>query len=203
MRAWCAWVQRVLGIHVEVEDHNGPDWNTPRHVRAFVWGEEEHWSYVPSFPALRLTIRNNIFIGTNPASFLRMKPGGTYYSSIKILGNTFYGGGIHADGIQLNSTSGNLLRDNIIKGSVHITDRSAWDVSYNCYPDGNPPGEPLGANASTANPLFVNPGGTAAADYKLQSTSPVRSAGVELPDLTNDYWGTARTSPVSLGAHEF
>lgn len=32
MRAWCAWAQRVFGIHVEVKDHNAHQYGTPPYL---------------------------------------------------------------------------------------------------------------------------------------------------------------------------
>lgn len=55
----------------------------------------------------------------------------------------------------------------------------------------------------TTNPNFASAGGTTAASYYLQSTSPCKTAGTTLSYVTDDYWGTSRTSSYSIGAHEY
>ena len=44
----------------------------------------------------------------------------------------------------------------------------------------------------TANPQFVNNTGTATGDYRLQSTSPARGAGLALAGVATDFLGTPR-----------
>lgn len=44
----------------------------------------------------------------------------------------------------------------------------------------------------TANPMFVNNTGTASGDYRLQSNSPARGAGLALAGITTDFAGDAR-----------
>ncbi|HEY0156149.1 MAG TPA: hypothetical protein VGF28_02540, partial [Thermoanaerobaculia bacterium] len=60
-----------------------------------------------------------------------------------------------------------------------------------------------GVGDVTSNPLLVNAGGWSATDYKLTSTSPVKTAGTTNSSVTTDYWGTARTASYSIGAHEY
>jgi hypothetical protein len=43
-----------------------------------------------------------------------------------------------------------------------------------------------------ANPLFVNNTGTASGDYRLQSSSPARGAGLSLAGIATDFLGMAR-----------
>jgi hypothetical protein len=43
-----------------------------------------------------------------------------------------------------------------------------------------------------ANPLFVNNTGTASGDYRLQSSSPARGAGLSLAGIATDFLGNAR-----------
>lgn len=57
----------------------------------------------------------------------------------------------------------------------------------------------VGANV-TADPLFANRG---TGDYRLQSSSPVTQAGLDLTaTIPADKDGVARTVPVSIGAYE-
>lgn len=60
------------------------------------------------------------------------------------------------------------------------------------------------ANSLNANPLFVNPTGTAdTVDLHLQSTSPAIGSAVVLASVTNDFDGDSRTlSPPDIGADE-
>ena len=55
----------------------------------------------------------------------------------------------------------------------------------------------------SVDPMFVNYGDSTAAgaDFHLQPGSPLKGAGVTLPQVTNDYYGTSRgTSGYSIGA---
>ena len=56
-------------------------------------------------------------------------------------------------------------------------------------------------NSFQADPMFVAPGGTPA-DLTLQPGSPCASSGTTLPTVLDDIFGTPRTPPVSIGAHE-
>jgi len=60
------------------------------------------------------------------------------------------------------------------------------------------------ASLNFGNPQFVNPGGFAATDYKLQKSSPAINAGVSLPE-SKDYFGNPRpiNGGYDIGAHEF
>lgn len=57
----------------------------------------------------------------------------------------------------------------------------------------------------TADPQFVNNTGTVAGDYRLQSSSPARGAGLALAGIATDFNGTARpqSGTTDLGAHLF
>lgn len=56
-----------------------------------------------------------------------------------------------------------------------------------------------------ADPQFVNNTGTATGDYRLQSTSPARSAGLALAGITTDFAGTAlpQSGTTDIGAYQF
>jgi hypothetical protein len=60
------------------------------------------------------------------------------------------------------------------------------------------------ANSIITDPTLVNPGGTTAVDYKLQSSSPCINTGTNV-GITTDYWGSARPQglAVDMGAHEY
>lgn len=45
---------------------------------------------------------------------------------------------------------------------------------------------------------FVDP----AAQFKLKENSPMRDAGKYIPAIKTDFWGTPRTAPFCIGAHE-
>jgi hypothetical protein len=69
-------------------------------------------------------------------------------------------------------------------------------------------GSPVGYET---NPLLVNPGGSADTDYKLQASSPMRDAGLNLPALfgidpgPHDYFETSipQNGSYDVGAHEY
>jgi len=56
-----------------------------------------------------------------------------------------------------------------------------------------------------ADPKFVNSTGTATGDYRLQSTSPARGAGLALAGITGDFAGTTRpqSGTTDIGAYLF
>lgn len=56
------------------------------------------------------------------------------------------------------------------------------------------------ANSVNSNPLFVN---AASGNFQLQSGSPGATAGLTIGAVTEDYAGTSRTAPYSMGAYEF
>jgi hypothetical protein len=176
------------------------NWATSRYpARAFTWGGEDLPWGDGSNHARNVVVRNNLFVNQADAAFMRMASTLTY-SNFRFVGNTFHNAGIFADTMKNGSGSGNVLKDNIIKGGVHLSNRDTWDISHNAYPDGNSYGEPLGANAVTASPMFVNPGGFSPSDYALQASSPMRGRGVALADLPRDMAGALRGDPPSLGA---
>ncbi len=121
-----------------------------------------------------------------------------WYRDIRIIGNTFTNSGIAADPVLGGSTNGNVLKNNIIGGRAFFAEAGAWDVSHNAFPNGGA----IGANAITANPLYVNAGANTAEGFKLQATSPLRDRGVTLPDLTGDFFGTSRGTSTTIGAHD-
>jgi len=60
------------------------------------------------------------------------------------------------------------------------------------------------ANSISANPLFVNPGGTAAIDYRLTPASPCIKKGISLIAIFGiDYWGMERSTACDIGIHEY
>ncbi len=61
------------------------------------------------------------------------------------------------------------------------------------------------AGTIIADPRFVNNTGTASGDYRLQSNSPARGAGLALAGITADFAGTVRpqSGTTDIGAHLF
>ncbi len=180
------------------------NWSTSRYpARAFAWGGEDLPWAAGSNNAVNVTVRNNIFANQGDAAFVRMSNQLTY-SNFKFIGNTFYNAGIFADAMINGSGSGNILKNNIIKGGVHLANRNAWDISHNAYPDGNHYGEGLGNGPGNlqVNPLFVSPGMWTMAAYKLQPSSPLKGKGTPIGDLSQDFWHSPRTNPPTIGAHE-
>ena len=115
-----------------------------------------------------------------------------------------YGGGVH---------SGNRVANNLVLQQTHTVgnlgtgtgitfDHNQWSRTPTSGFGGT--GDVIGA------PLLVDSGhaltpGTADADwYKLTSSSPARGVGAtDVSDVTDDYFGTARSSPPDMGAHEY
>ncbi|MGW4898845.1 right-handed parallel beta-helix repeat-containing protein, partial [Kitasatospora sp. NPDC004240] len=76
----------------------------------------------------------------------------------------------------------------------------------NTFYGNHPANEPVDPAKNTADPRLLNPGGTAAADYRLHPGSPARRAGVPVADNGGrDYFGTPvpRYCRPDAGFHQF
>lgn len=160
-------------------------------------------------PLTDLTITNNIV--------LWCQTGFTYWDSQ-------YGGGLHYT-LMANNTfyeSDSSMRLLYIEDGNHDTTTVsnnifkqqsgvgyAWaatsGITYrtNCWYGGTANTQVSGSGDVLSNPQFVLAGGWDADDYKLTSTSPCKTAGTTESAVTTDYWGTARTTSYSIGAHEY
>jgi hypothetical protein len=125
-------------------------------------------------------------------------------------------GGYNDGGIYGNATTNVRILNNIIvtaSGRRPNTNFSNSNhiIAYNSFFGGLAPtlsGTGIVAASSinnlTTNPLFVNPSlDPTTADFNISSTSPAVNSGLNFPDVTTDYDGTARSSTgVDRGVYE-
>ena len=103
--------------------------------------------------------------------------------------------------------SGTKIYNNIFYGDSLIQDASGVTFSNNIwYP--KVPANVSGVKQLGTNPQLVdalaNIGSTInLANYKLQSNSPARSAGIPVSGLDTDYFGASRSSTPDIGFHEY
>jgi parallel beta-helix repeat protein len=131
------------------------------------------------------------------------------YTNISIYNNTTYntgtkvnnpwgGGGIYVAPAANASTSGIVIRNNIMSKAplFNISAPPTATVSNNLF-DG---GGASGTSPVTGNPLFVNAAG---ANFHLQLTSPAINAGISTGVPLNDFDGVPRTGNPDVGAYEY
>jgi chloramphenicol 3-O-phosphotransferase len=162
-----------------------------------------------SGPVGTVTFQNNVFADMQQGINV-----GSNVAGVRVWNNTWQH--IIQEAVIFRYTTS--AADQIINNIFY--DVGSGQDSYACIPAGNPtiaandffmPGAPVGTYCSNApyvslNPMFVNYGNLSGlgADYHLQSSSPVKDAGVTLNAVTNDYDGLSR--PIgpgySMGAFE-
>jgi hypothetical protein len=165
-------------------------------------------------PATNLTITNNIVLWCN-VGFVYWNSqygGGMHYTLIA--NNTFYHSYSSAarliyieDGTSTNVHSTTTIDNNIFYQRTGVGYAWAPTVGItwrtNNWYGGTSGTQISGVGDVTSNPLLVNAGGWNAADYKLSSTSPLKTAGTTESAVTADHFGTARSASYSIGAHEY
>lgn len=137
---------------------------------------------------------SNLKVYNNIVAF-NGRSGGTIWqpaANVEIKNNIFYKNARY--GFETYESSGSaIFENNIFFGNVvsspHVFVYPAGSISLT--EKGN----------LSVNPLFVNE----ASDYHLQSSSPAINAGVSLPLVTSDFYGTLRPQggAFDIGIHEF
>ncbi|HEY0156150.1 MAG TPA: right-handed parallel beta-helix repeat-containing protein [Thermoanaerobaculia bacterium] len=170
--------------------------------------------YTVQNPVTNLTITNNIVLWckTGFVYWNSQYGGGMHYSLIA--NNVFYHS--HSSSTRLiyieDGTSSNVHTNNTIDNNIFYQRSGvgyAWAPTVgftwrtNSWYGGTSGTQITGVGDVTSDPLLVNAGGWNAADYKLSSTSPLKTAGTTESAVTIDHWGTARTASYSIGAHEY
>lgn len=160
--------------------------------------------YEASLPSSDLVATNNIIVNTRWGFFYGAFQAGGGLKNATIANNTFYKAVDEMIWIEADSHANSVFQNNIfhevspralpdINGSGVIFRANLW------Y--GSVAGAAAGLDDILGNPLFVNAGGTKAADYKLTALSPALHRGLPTPAAT-DYFGNTRTLAFDLGAHE-
>ena len=172
---------------------------------------EEGWDNPYQHPPFgivsdRFTITNNIFAGTNRGvDIWGSKVGG--FSNAVIANNVFI---TNSNPIVIPNSAKHYnvqIRNNVFySGTVSSKGGLTW--SNNCWRPGVG-GRQAGPGDLMVDPGLVNPaagrvaGSIDANQYRLQAGSPCRGAGIALPQVTRDFWGTTRSNPPDIGAHEY
>jgi len=160
-------------------------------------------------PVGTFTYRNNIFYDMTHGINISFLTGQTI-DNLLIVNNTFKN--ITGQGVILKSSSNDIIRNNLFYnvGAAAGDEYLAIDVAStgatisnngNWSTTGSLVGSPY-TNDVWADPKIVSGTGN---DFHLQSTSPLRDAGVTLGTVTNDKDGTARPigTAYDIGAYEY
>jgi hypothetical protein len=157
-----------------------------------------------------LALYNNTIVSTAASSYyvpLRFD-GMTIQrgASIKIKNNILGFTGSHAYSYIITpaSINGTLEIDyNLYWNSTKSDPYYLQNVSYN-WPDWNAHGyDTHGLN--NTDPVFMNRNGSysTGSDFILQSTSPAVNKGVDINEITHDFFGSSRDATPDIGAYEY
>jgi hypothetical protein len=161
-------------------------------------------------PVTNLTITNNIVLWTNSAFvYWSSQYGGGMHNTL-IANNTFYHSDssdmrlvyIEDDAHDTTTVSNNIFYQRSGVGYAWAP-TSGFTWRTNSWYGGSSGTHISGTGDVTSNPNLVNPGGWDAIDYKLGSTSPLKTAGTTESAVTIDHFGTSRSASYSIGAHEY
>ncbi|MBE9028300.1 right-handed parallel beta-helix repeat-containing protein [filamentous cyanobacterium LEGE 11480] len=163
-------------------------------------------------PLWNNTIRNNIVVGGNTVfgygNFLQ----GGGLQNVFVANNTFYANDTTQTVLEVDPDN---HRNSYFFNNIFYTERAD---QYNFLPDnpaglnffnnlwfGNSPNAAASNADVYSNPLFVNPGGFDAADYRLLSNSGAIDTGATVDIVTTDFLGIQRPTgqQFDIGAYEF
>lgn len=164
-------------------------------------------SYSGSNPLDGNSLLNNIILGGKRCVYYGNYQAGGGLRNTLIAHNTCLDGTLAVLGIEADTGhSGTVVANNVFRQTLAGTPLvSVVNNGITCHHNawsGGSPGLAAGPGDVLADPLLANPGGWADLDYRLQAGSPCLGAAADLAAVTDDYWGTLRTSPPDIGAHE-
>lgn len=165
-------------------------------------------TYSGSHPLSDNAIVNNIILGGKRCIYYGNYQSGGGLKNTLIAHNTALNGvlavlGIDSDTGHIGSiVANNIFRQTLSGASLLSVVNNGITFHHNAWSGGSP-GVAAGTGDVLTNPLLANPGGLLDTDYRLQSGSPCIQAAVDLAAVTDDYWGTIRSSPRDIGAHEW
>ena len=148
---------------------------------------------------------NNIVVGVRWGFYYGNYESGGGLKNTKVVNNTFYGTTEAIIRVENDAHANSVVANNIFfqTGSPAPTYSGSGPVVYrNNLWYGGTSGAAAGTGDLIGNPLFVNPGGHTANDYRVKTLSPAIHTAVDLGAVTVDFWGTARTPSFDIGAHE-
>jgi parallel beta-helix repeat protein len=163
-------------------------------------------------PLDRLTITNNIVVRCQTGfSYWDEEHGGGLHHTV-IANNVFYatnyamlwlpGGDVHSTTIVAN----NVFYQKYGRPYAIAPERGITYRNNSWFGGGDAATIKRGSGDVLADPLLVNPGGPAMADYKLRAGSPLIDAGSNDGDVPKDFFGTSRAGrgkARDIGLHEF
>jgi parallel beta-helix repeat protein len=157
-------------------------------------------------PSSDNTFVNNIVVGTRWGFYYGNWESGGGLRNTKVVNNTFYGTTEALVEIEDDAHANNVIENNIFVSTGGRTPRyvgtPATTYRNNLWYGGNA-GPAAGAGDVLANPMFVNPGGLTAADYRIKLGSGAIAAAYDASSvLTSDYFGATRALPFDIGAHQ-
>jgi parallel beta-helix repeat protein len=108
--------------------------------------------------------------------------------------------------IDADKHSGDFYMNNIhyaaASGVLAGGSPAGWTANYNNWYGGTVPTGFAGAKDVRQDPVLASPGASEPTGYEIPATSPVAKAGATLSAGLSDFWGTVRTAPYSIGAHQ-
>jgi parallel beta-helix repeat protein len=164
-------------------------------------------NYTVTSPSTDIVISSNIILNTKWGFYYGAYGLGGGLKNTTVANNTFYQSTYSALWIQSDAHAGSVVENNIFHqiGGRAVADVAGGGVIYR-YNDwyGGSAGAASGAGDVTADPGFRNPGGLHADDYRLVSGSRAIEAGLDVTSaVPADYFGSARSIAVDIGAHEY
>lgn len=148
---------------------------------------------------------NNIVVGSRWGFYYGNFESGGGFRNSKVINNTFYGTVQEIIRIENDDNVNSVVENNIFYqvGSVAPKYAGGTGVTFsNNLWYGGSAGVADGDRDVYGDPLFTNPGGFKAADYKLRMLSPAIHIAAAVTGLDRDYFGQARTPAFDIGAHE-
>ncbi|HEX6099079.1 MAG TPA: right-handed parallel beta-helix repeat-containing protein [Thermoanaerobaculia bacterium] len=150
---------------------------------------------------------NNIVVGTRWGFYYGAWESGGGLRNTKVVNNTFYGTTDAIVEIENDAHANSVVQNNIFFGTGSPSPRYTGAGTGVTYAHNLWYGGTAGSAASSsdvlANPMFANPGGTAAADYKIRAGSAAVAKALNLTGIVaNDHFGALRATPFDIGAHQ-
>lgn len=149
---------------------------------------------------------NNIVVGTRWGFYYGAWESGGGFKTSKVVNNTFYGTTDAVIEIEHDAHAGSVVQNNIFYGggvNPRYTGAGAGVTYANNLWYGVNAGSAASATDVIADPMFVNPGGTTSADYKIRLGSPALAKALNLASLVStDHFAAPRVGAFDIGAHQ-
>jgi chitodextrinase len=162
-------------------------------------------TYAYSNPSSDNRIINNIVVGTRWGFYYGSFESGGGLKNTRVSNNTFHRTAQEGIRISSDTHANSVIENNIVSASGLAPTYAGGGVTFrnnNWY--GVNAGVAAGAGDVIGNPAFTNPNGYAAGDYRLNAGSAAIAAAIDTTSIVKtDYFGTTRTLPLDIGAHQY